>query len=106
MPNPASSPHRAGFVALVGRPSAGKSTLLNALLGQKIAIVSNKPQTTRSRILGVSTGEGYQLALVDTPGLHEKSRGLSAALNDAAETAAKELGFKETIAAVREQVAR
>ena len=87
----AKAPHRAGFVALVGRPSAGKSTLLNRLLGQKIAIVSPKPQTTRGRILGIAKGEGYQLALVDTPGLHQKLRGLSAALNEAAEAAAKEV---------------
>lgn len=83
--------HRAGFVALVGRPSAGKSTLLNRLLGQKIAIVSPKPQTTRGRILGITTTPEYQLALVDTPGLHTRSRGLSAALNEAAEQAARDV---------------
>ena len=84
-------PHRAGFVALVGRPSAGKSTLLNRLIGQKVAIVSPKPQTTRGRILGIARGEGYQLALVDTPGLHPRVRGLSGALNEAAEAAAREV---------------
>ena len=82
--------HRSGFVALVGRPSTGKSTLLNRLLGQKIAIVSPKPQTTRGRILGVLHGaEATRLALVDTPGLHDENKGLSAALNETAEQAAR-----------------
>jgi GTP-binding protein Era len=61
---------RAGFVAIVGRPNVGKSTLLNRILGEKIAIVSPRPQTTRTRILGVWNGEGAQLAFFDTPGLH------------------------------------
>jgi GTP-binding protein Era len=60
----------AGFVAIVGRPNVGKSTLLNRFLGEKIAIVSPRPQTTRTRILGVWNGEGAQLAFFDTPGLH------------------------------------
>jgi len=63
-------PFRAGFVALVGRPNVGKSTLLNKLLGEHIAIVSPRPQTTRTRILGVVNGEDHQLALFDTPGVH------------------------------------
>ena len=61
---------RAGFVALVGRPNVGKSTLLNKLLGEHIAIVSPRPQTTRTRILGLVNGEDHQLALFDTPGVH------------------------------------
>jgi len=62
---------RSGVVAIVGPPNAGKSTLLNRLLGQKIAIVSPRPQTTRNRILGIVNGEGYQMIMLDTPGLHK-----------------------------------
>ncbi len=65
--------HRSGFVAVVGAPNAGKSTLINALLEQKIAIVSPRPQTTRSRQLGILTTDEYQIIFVDTPGLIKKS---------------------------------
>ena len=63
--------YRAGFVAIVGRPNAGKSTLLNKLVGQKIAIVTSKPQTTRNRIQGIVTGPEGQIVFIDTPGIHE-----------------------------------
>jgi GTP-binding protein Era len=76
--------HRAGFAAIVGRPNVGKSTLLNKLVQQKVAIVSPKPQTTRSRILGVVTRPGSQIAFVDTPGLHEARGGLNARMVDRA----------------------
>ncbi len=64
-------PIRSGMVAIVGPPNAGKSTLMNGLLEQKISIVSPKPQTTRNRILGIMNDEAYQIVLLDTPGLHK-----------------------------------
>lgn len=60
-----------GFAAIVGRPNVGKSTMMNAMVGEKVAIVSNKPQTTRNRIMGVATDRGWQIVFLDTPGLHK-----------------------------------
>jgi len=78
---------RAGYVALIGRPNAGKSTLLNRLVGEKIAAVSNKPQTTRFKILGIVTCPEGQIVLVDTPGVHkpgyELNRRMMSAVHDA-----------------------
>ncbi len=75
-------PFRAGFACLVGRPNAGKSTLTNALVGQKVAITSSKPQTTRHTIRGIRTDDHSQLVLVDTPGLHKPRTLLGQRLND------------------------
>jgi GTP-binding protein Era len=74
--------HRAGVVALLGQPNVGKSTLLNRLLGWKLAIVTTKPQTTRSRILGILTLEDAQVLLLDTPGMHSGTKALNLALNE------------------------
>ena len=73
---------RAGFACLVGRPNAGKSSLTNALVGQKVAIISSKPQTTRHTIRGIATSKTAQLILVDTPGLHKPRTLLGQRLND------------------------
>lgn len=66
-----SASYRSGFAALIGRPNAGKSTLLNRLVGHKVAIISDKPQTTRNKILGVLTTDTYQIVFLDTPGMHK-----------------------------------
>ncbi len=76
--------HRSGFVAIIGRPNVGKSTLLNALLGQKIAAVSPRPQTTRRRQLGILTLEQAQIVFVDTPGIHNPKHKLGEFLNQEA----------------------
>lgn len=72
---------RSGFVAVVGRPNVGKSTLVNQMVGTKVAITSKRPQTTRNTIRGVVNGEGYQIVLVDTPGLHKPRTELGNRLN-------------------------
>ena len=82
---------KAGFVAVVGRANAGKSTLVNALVGEKVAIVSPKPQTTRDRILGVYNGEGVQIAYVDTPGIYKSKTELSDRMMRTAENSAKDV---------------
>jgi GTPase len=81
---------RAGFVAVIGAPNAGKSTLVNALVGQKVAIVSAKAQTTRSRLMGIAVHERTQVLLVDTPGIFEPRRRLDRAMVAAAWTGAQD----------------
>jgi GTP-binding protein Era len=86
-----SDPHtKAGFVAVIGAPNAGKSTLVNALVGQKVAIVSPKAQTTRSRLMGIAIEDNAQILLVDTPGIFEPKRRLDRAMIAAAWTGAQD----------------
>jgi len=83
-----------GMVAIVGRPNVGKSTLLNAILGQKVSITSRKPQTTRHRIMGIDTEEAYQAIYVDTPGLHvEEKRAINRLMNRAASSSLADVGL-------------
>ena len=84
-------PHRAGFVALVGRPNVGKSTLLNRLVGEKMAIVSRRPQTTRTRITGIRHLPHAQIVFVDTPGLHAGTGRLGELMQRAAERALEDV---------------
>lgn len=73
---------KSGFVAIVGRPNAGKSTLVNTLVGQKVSIVSPKPQTTRNRVQGILNRDGAQIVLVDTPGIHKPASALNRMMMD------------------------
>ena len=77
------SDHKSGFVSILGRPNAGKSTLLNALVGQKVSIVADKPQTTRTAIQGVMTTPGAQVVFVDTPGIHKSDSAINKRMMDA-----------------------
>src|SRR5690242_118668 len=83
---PETPEHRSGFVSFVGRPNAGKSTLTNALVGQKVVITSDKPQTTRTVVRGIVNRPDAQLVLVDTPGLHRPRTLLGERLNDLVKT--------------------
>ena len=82
---------RAGFVSLIGRPNTGKSTLLNRLVGQKLAIVSPRPQTTRNRITGIKNLAGAQIVFVDTPGLHTPTGGLESFMQATARRAVEDV---------------
>ncbi|MGO2507941.1 MAG: GTPase Era [Vibrio hibernica] len=88
------SEQHCGFIAIVGRPNVGKSTLLNHLLGQKISITSRKPQTTRHRIMGVDTEDGFQAIYIDTPGLHiEEKRAINRLMNRAASSSLSDVNL-------------
>lgn len=93
-PTPSPDNQYCGFVAIVGRPNVGKSTLLNNILGQKISITSRKPQTTRHRIMGVDTKGDYQAVYVDTPGLHiEEKRAINRLMNRAASSSLSDVNL-------------
>lgn len=85
------SSFKSGFVAIIGRPNVGKSTLLNALVGQKIASISDKPQTTRNRIQGILTGDDFQIIFLDTPGMHKPKHLLGEYMVNVAERAMEEV---------------
>src|SRR5678815_1346022 len=82
---------KSGFVALLGRPNAGKSTLLNRIVGQKLAIVSDKPQTTRTRVVGVKNYPDGQVVFVDTPGVHKPTHRLNVRMVDIALESVREV---------------
>jgi len=83
---------RSGYVAIIGRPNVGKSTLLNYILGQKLSITSRKPQTTRHKIMGIKTEDDVQVVYVDTPGMHENhDKALNRYMNKAAQSAVKDV---------------
>ena len=82
---------RSGFVALVGRPNVGKSTLVNSLVGTKVAITSEKPQTTRNRIRGILNREDAQIIFIDTPGLHKPKHKLGAYMTRTARSTFQEV---------------
>jgi GTP-binding protein Era len=93
---------KAGFVALIGRPNAGKSTLLNRLVGAKLAIVSDKPQTTRTRIVGVRHRPDAQIVFVDTPGIHRPLHRMNVRMVDAAVDATRDVDVVALIVDVAE----
>ncbi len=84
------SPHKSGFVSILGRPNAGKSTLLNALVGQKVSIVADKPQTTRTQIQGVLTTPEAQIVFIDTPGIHKSDSAINKRMMDAVRASLEE----------------
>ena len=103
-PEPTTPPSmKSGFVSLVGRPNAGKSTLLNRLVGTKLAIVSDKPQTTRTRILGVKNYHDGQVVFVDTPGVHRPLHRMNVRMVDAAMDAMREVDVVVLVVDVSEK---
>jgi len=93
-----------GFVALIGRPNVGKSTLMNLFIGEKISIVTNKPQTTRNKIRSILTGEDYQIVFIDTPGIHKPTTKLGNYMVKSAHTALNEADAVVLLVEPREKV--
>ena len=98
------TPIRSGIVAVAGRPNVGKSTLVNALCGGKVAIVSDKPQTTRRRIFGISSGEGYQLVLADLPGFQRPRDALTERMQHTVDAAFEEIEGVLLVLSARERI--
>lgn len=94
---------KAGYVSFVGRPNAGKSTLMNQLMGQKVAIVSDKPQTTRHRITGVRNEPGGQIVFIDTPGIHKPEHRMNQRMVDAAVDTLREVDVAVLVVDVTER---
>src|SRR5215470_17630933 len=97
-------PVRSGFVAVAGRPNVGKSTLVNALCGGKVAIVSDKPQTTRRRIFGIANGDDYQLVLADLPGFQRPRDALTERMQHTVDAAFEEVEAVLFVLSARERI--
>ena len=97
---------KSGFVSLLGRPNAGKSTLLNRLIGQKLAIVSDKPQTTRTRVVGVKNYPDGQIVFVDTPGIHKPTHRMNVRMVDIAVDAMKDVDVLALVVDVAERMGK
>ena len=95
---------RSGFVALAGRPNVGKSTLVNALCGGKVAIVSDKPQTTRRRIFGIANGDDFQLVLADLPGFQRPLDALTERMQQTVDAAFEEVEGVLFVLSARERI--
>ena len=97
---------KSGFVTIVGRPNVGKSTLLNQIMGEKLSIVSNKPQTTRNNIQTILTGENHQLVFVDTPGIHKPKHKLGEYMVNSAKDSIKEVDLVLFLINPEEEIGR
>ncbi|MDX6469386.1 MAG: GTPase, partial [Gaiellaceae bacterium] len=95
---------RSGFIAVAGRPNVGKSTLVNALAGGKVAIVSDKPQTTRRRIFGIANGEDHQLVLVDLPGFQRPLDALTERMQKTVNNAFEDVDGVMLVLSARERI--